>query len=206
MTVRLLLVDDHQMVRAGLRALLADEAELQVVGEAGSVAEAIAAAESLLPDVILMDLRLPDGSGVEACREILSAAPEIRILFLTSHSDEQAIESTLLAGARGYLLKDIGHQALVRAIRDAVAGRPVLDSVLARPVARRLEKSEALSGQERRILALVVEGKTNKEIAALLKLSDKTVKNYLSNAFQKLQVTRRAQAAALFTHRLLDPE
>ena len=103
-------------------------------------------------------------------------------------------------------MKDIGHQALVRAIRDAVAGRPVLDSVLARPVARRLEKSEALSGQERRILALVVEGKTNKEIAALLKLSDKTVKNYLSNAFQKLQVTRRAQAAALFTHRLLDPE
>ena len=206
MTVRLLLVDDHQMVRAGLRALLADEAELQVVGEAGSVAEAIAAAESLLPDVILMDLRLPDGSGVEACREILSAAPEIRILFLTSHSDEQAIESTLLAGARGYLLKDIGHQALVRAIRDAVAGRPVLDSVLARPVARRLEKSEALSGQERRILSLVVEGKTNKEIAVLLKLSDKTVKNYLSNAFQKLQVTRRAQAAALFTHRLLDPE
>jgi len=206
MTVRLLLVDDHQMVRAGLRALLADEAELQVVGEAGSVAEAIAAAESLLPDLILMDLRLPDGSGVEACREILSAAPGIRILFLTSHSDEQAIESTLLAGARGYLLKDIGHQALVRAIRDAVAGRPVLDSVLARPVARRLEKSEALSGQERRILALVVEGKTNKEIAALLKLSDKTVKNYLSNAFQKLQVTRRAQAAALFTHRRLDPQ
>ena len=206
MTVRLLLVDDHQMVRAGLRALLADEAELQVVGEAGSVAEAIAAAESLLPDLILIDLRLPDGSGVEACREILSAAPGIRILFLTSHSDEQAIESTLLAGARGYLLKDIGHQALVRAIRDAVAGRPVLDSVLARPVARRLEKSEALSGQERRILALVVEGKTNKEIAALLKLSDKTVKNYLSNAFQKLQVTRRAQAAALFTHRRLDPQ
>jgi len=206
MTVRLLLVDDHQMVRAGLRALLADEAELQVVGEAGGVAEAVAAAESLLPDVILMDLRLPDGSGVEACREILSAAPEIRILFLTSHSDEQAIESTLLAGARGYLLKDIGHQALVRAIRDAVAGRPVLDSVLARPVARRLEKSEALSGQERRILSLVVEGKTNKEIAVLLKLSDKTVKNYLSNAFQKLQVTRRAQAAALFTHRRLDPQ
>jgi len=206
MTVRLLLVDDHQMVRAGLRALLADEAELQVVGEAGSVAEAIAAAESLLPDLILMDLRLPDGSGVEACREILSAAPGIRILFLTSHSDEQAIESTLLAGARGYLLKDIGHQALVRAIRDAVAGRPVLDSVLARPVARRLEKSEALSGQERRILSLVVEGKTNKEIAVLLKLSDKTVKNYLSNAFQKLQVTRRAQAAALFTHRRLDPQ
>ncbi|HUQ25085.1 MAG TPA: response regulator transcription factor [Burkholderiales bacterium] len=206
MTIRVLLVDDHEVVRAGLRTLLAEEPDFQVAGEAGSVAEAIAVAESLLPDVILMDLRLPDGSGVEACREILSAAPGIRVLFLTSHSDEQAIESTLLAGARGYLLKDLGHYALVRAIRDAAAGRPVLDSVLARPVAKRLEKCEALSGQERRILALVVAGKTNKEIAADLGLSDKTVKNYLSNAFQKLQVTRRAQAAALFAHRLQDPE
>src|SRR6185503_15481264 len=104
----------------------------------------------------LMDLRLPDGSGVDACREILSASPAIRILFLTSHSDDEAIESTLLAGASGYLLKDIGHQALVRAISDAAAGRPVLDSMLTRPVASRLEKAEALSAQERRILALVV--------------------------------------------------
>jgi DNA-binding NarL/FixJ family response regulator len=206
MTIRLLLVDDHQVVRAGLRTLLADEDDMEIAGEAGGVAEAIAAAGLLRPDLILMDLRLGDGSGVEACREILSAAPRIRILFLTSHSDEQAIESTLLAGASGYLLKDIGLQALVRAIRDAAAGRPVLDSVLARPVANRLEKSEALSKQEQRVLALVVAGKTNKEIAGALALSDKTVKNYLSNAFQKLQVTRRAQAAALFAHRLQDPE
>jgi two-component system, NarL family, response regulator DevR len=202
MTVRVLLVDDHEVVRAGLRTLLADDFE--IAGEAGSVAEAIGQAERVRPDVVLMDLRLPDGSGVDACREIRSAAPGIRIIFLTSHSDEEAIESTLLAGASGYLLKDIGHQALVRAIRDAAAGRPVLDSLLARPVARRLEKAEALSGQERRILALVVEGKTNKEIAALLSLSDKTVKNYLSNAFQKLQVTRRAQAAAVFANRAPD--
>jgi len=206
MTIRLLLVDDHQVVRAGLRTLLADEDDMEIAGEAGGVAEAITAAALLRPDLILMDLRLRDGSGVEACREILSAAPRIRILFLTSHSDEQAIESTLLAGASGYLLKDIGLQALVRAIRDAAAGRPVLDSVLARPVANRLEKSEALSKQEQRVLALVVAGKTNKEIAEALALSDKTVKNYLSNAFQKLQVTRRAQAAALFAHRLQDPE
>jgi DNA-binding NarL/FixJ family response regulator len=206
MTIRILLVDDHEVVRAGLRTLLADVEELEIAGEAGSVAEAIAAAAQLRPDLVLMDLRLPDGSGVDACREILSAAPQIRVLFLTSHSDEQAIESTLLAGASGYLLKDIDHYALVRAIRDAAAGRPVLDSVLARPVARRLEMSEALSKQEQRVLALVVAGKTNKEIAATLGLSDKTVKNYLSNAFQKLQVTRRAQAAALFTHRLQEPE
>jgi DNA-binding NarL/FixJ family response regulator len=206
MTIRLLLVDDHQVVRAGLRTLLADEDDMEIAGEAGGVAEAITAAALLRPDLILMDLRLRDGSGVEACREILSAAPRIRILFLTSHSDEQAIESTLLAGASGYLLKDIDHYALVRAIRDAVAGRPVLDSVLARPVVNRLEKSEALSKQEQRVLALVVAGKTNKEIAEALALSDKTVKNYLSNAFQKLQVTRRAQAAALFAHRLQDPD
>jgi len=203
MMTRVLLVDDHQVVRAGLRTLLADD--FDIAGEAGSVAEAIAAAERLRPDVVLMDLRLPDGSGVDACREILSASPAIRILFLTSHSDDEAIESTLLAGASGYLLKDIGHQALVRAISDAAAGRPVLDSMLTRPVASRLEKAEALSAQERRILALVVEGKTNKQIAALLGLSDKTVKNYLSNAFQKLQVTRRAHAAALFAQRQRDP-
>jgi two-component system response regulator DevR len=207
MSIRLLLVDDHQVVRAGLRTLLDDVEDVEIAGEAGSVAEAIAEAERLAPDVILMDLRLPDGSGVEACREILSAAPRTRIVFLTSHSDEQAVVSTLLAGACGYLLKDIGHQALVRAIRDAAEGRPISGSIQgAQPIASRLQMAEPLSTQERRVLELVVEGKTNKEIAAALALSDKTVKNYLSNAFQKLQVTRRAQAAALYARGRLDPE
>lgn len=206
MTIRLLLVDDHAMVRAGLRTFLAGTAGLEIAGEAGSVAEAIAEAARVRPDVILMDLRLPDGSGIEACREITSEAPQVRILFLTSHPDEQAVVSTVLAGACGYLLKDIGHEALVGAIRDAAAGRPVLDSVSRQPVVQRMQKVDALSAQERRVLALVVEGKTNKEIAAALELSDKTVKNYLSNAFQKLQVTRRAQAAALFARRRPDSE
>ena len=200
MSIRLLLVDDHEMVRAGLRALLGDVEDLEIAGEAADVVGAIREAASLRPDVVLMDLRLPDGSGLEACREILSAAPQIRILFLTSHSDEQAVMSTVLAGAAGYVLKDIGHQALVKAIHDAAAGRPTLDPRVAAPVAHRMQHADALSKQEQRVLALVVEGKTNKEIALALGLSDKTVKNYLSNAFQKLGVARRSQAAALFAH------
>ena len=206
---RLMLVDDHEVVRAGLRALLSQVPSLEVVGEAGTVADAIAEASQCQPAVILMDLRLPDGSGVEACREILSAMPATRILFLTSHSDDEAVMSTVLSGAAGYLLKDIRAEALIRAIDDAAAGRPVLDSKLAQPVLMQLQTAvrggeapqgavDTLAPQERRILALVVEGKTNKEIAGALGLSDKTVKNYLSNAFQKLQVSRRAQAAALF--------
>jgi two-component system, NarL family, response regulator DevR len=147
-----------------------------------------------------MDLRLPDGTGIEACREILSASPQIRIVFLTAHSDEQAVLSTVLAGACGYLLKDIRHDALVRAIRDAAAGRKP-GEVATQPVVQRMERVQALSAQERRVLALVVEGRTNREIASVLGLSDKTVKNYLSNAFQKLHVKRRAHAAALFLRR-----
>jgi DNA-binding NarL/FixJ family response regulator len=196
--IALLLVDDHEVVRAGLRTLLGDIEGIEIVGDAGTVAEAVEEAARLRPAVVLMDLRLPDGSGLDACREILSSAPETRILFLTSHSDEQAVMSTVLAGAAGYVLKDIGHHALVCAIRDAAAGRPILDARVTQPVISRLQKADALSAQERRVLALVVEGKTNKEIAAALELSDKTVKNYLSNAFQKLGVSRRSQAAVLF--------
>ena len=198
LNVRLLLVDDHEVVRAGLRALLAGIDGIEVVGEAGSVAEAVREAARLAPQVILMDLRLPDGSGLDACREILSNAPQTRIVFLTSYSDEQAVISTVLAGAAGYVLKDVGHRALVAAIRDAAAGRPILDARITEPVMSRVRKADALSGQEQRVVALVVEGRSNKEIAAALGLSDKTVKNYLSNVFQKLGITRRAQAAALF--------
>jgi len=196
--IRLLLVDDHEVVRAGLRALLGGVGDMEIVGEAGSVAEAVQQAARLAPQVILMDLRLPDGTGLDACREILSSAPATRVLFVTSYSDEQAIMSTVLAGAAGYVLKDIGAKALVDAIRDAAAGRPILDLRVSQPVIERMARAEALSGQERRVLELVVQGRTNKEIAAALGLSDKTVKNYLSNAFQKLGITRRAQAAAIF--------
>jgi DNA-binding NarL/FixJ family response regulator len=204
--IRLLLVDDHEVVRAGLRSLLSRMEIIDIVGEAGTAAEAVASALELRPHVVLMDLRLPDASGVEACREILSGAPDVRILFLTSYSDEEAVMSTVLSGASGYVLKDINHLALVRAIQDAAEGRRIIDGKLAQPVIEQVRtsmqqakgKADDLSPQEKRILSLVVEGRTNKEIAAALSLSDKTVKNYLSNAFQKLQVNRRSQAAALF--------
>lgn len=196
--IRLLLVDDHEVVRAGLRALLRRTQDFEIAGEVGTMAEALTAAAELKPDVVLMDLRLPDGSGVDACREILSEVPGVRVLILTSYPDEQAVMSTIMAGASGYLLKDIRHDALVRAIRDAAAGKPILDSKIMERVAKRMQKLGELSSQEQRVLALVVEGKTNKQIAVVLGLSDKTVKNYLSNAFQKLNVSRRSQAAALF--------
>ena len=207
--IRLMLVDDHQVVRAGLRLLLGDVPLVRIVGEAASVAEAIGEAARLQPEVILMDLRLPDGTGIDACREILSRNPGVRIVFLTAFSDEEAVMSTILAGAAGYLLKDLGHHAIVKAIVDAAAGRDVIDAKVRNPALRQvraaLEKPatrpsspEALSAQERRVLSLVVEGKTNRQIALALELSEKTVKNYLSNAFQKLGVRRRSHAAVLF--------
>jgi two-component system, NarL family, response regulator DevR len=197
--IRILLVDDHEMVRAGLRALLSKSEDLSIAGEAGSVAEAIEAAASLKPDVVLMDLRLPDGSGIDACREILSMGLRTRVLLLTSYADPQASLATVLAGASGYLLKDIAHQALVDAIREAALGRWVQDTKTASAAAQQVRTVKTLSPQEYRVLDLVVEGKTNKEIAAALDLSEKTVKNYLSNAFQKLGVARRSQAAVAFS-------
>jgi len=208
--IRLMLVDDHEVVRLGLSALFRQTANIEVVAEAGNVAEAVQGAAQHRPDVVLMDLRLPDGTGVDACREILSAHPDTRVLFLTSHSDDEAVVSTILAGAAGYLLKEVGAQALVDAIELVHGGQSILDPKVTKAVLHRLSTADRaavgarqsakdrLSPQEHRILALVVEGKTNKEIARALGLSDKTVKNYLSNAFQKLHVGRRSHAAALF--------
>ena len=201
--ISLLIVDDHEMVRAGLRALFADVPALSIVGEAASAAEAVREAERLRPQVVLMDLRLPDASGLDACREILSALPGTRILFLTSHSDEEAIVSTVMAGACGYLLKDIGRDALIRAIEDAANGRPIAAGLV--PAVEKRIDSTVLAPQERRVLALVVKGKTNKEIAAALELSERTVKHYLSNACTKLGVSRRSQAAAVFTRQQIVP-
>jgi len=214
--IRLRLVDDHEVVRLGLRALFKQTGKVEVVAEAGTVADAIERAAKHRPDLVLMDLRLPDGTGLDACRDILSANPGTRVLFLTSHSDEEAVTSTILAGAAGYLLKEIGSKALINAIETVYGGESILDpkvtravlnrmSLLATGVVARRANDEKLSPQERRILGLVVEGKTNKEIAKALALSDKTVKNYLSNAFQKLNVRRRSQAAALFERDKMAP-
>jgi two-component system, NarL family, response regulator DevR len=207
--IRLMLVDDHEVVRLGLSVLFGQTSGIEVVAEAGSVADAVKGAAQHRPDVILMDLRLPDGTGIDACRDILSAHPATRVLFLTSHSDEEAVVSTILAGAAGYLLKEVGAQALVNAIELVYGGQSILDPKVTKAVLHRMSmldgkvavkesSRDKLSPQERRILALVVEGKTNKEIAKALGLSNKTVKNYLSNAFQKLHVGRRSHAAALY--------
>jgi len=208
--IRLMLVDDHRVVRAGLRSLLAGAPNLRVVGEAGTVAEAVAEAARLRPDVILMDVRLPDGDGIEACREIRAARPETLVLFLTSFADDDAVLATIAAGAQGYLLKEIDESGLIRAIETVAAGRSILDPQVTERVLARLRagaSSEAagkkldLSPQEQKVLALVADGQTNKEIASALQLSEKTVRNYLSHIFQKLHVTRRSQAAVLYAKR-----
>lgn len=208
--IRLLLVDDHEVVRIGLRTLFSRTGEIQVVGEAGTAEDAVAEAVRLKPDVILLDIRLSDSSGLAASREIRMACPHTRVLFLTSFADEEVMVAAVLGGADGYLLKEIGGEALIRAIKTVAAGQSILDPAVTQSFLARLQAlstsaaqdgDDALSPQEQKVLALVAEGKTNKEIAADLNLSDKTVKNYLSHIFQKLQISRRSQAAAYFAKR-----
>lgn len=203
--IRLLLVDDSQVVRAGLRALLGSEAGLEIVGEAASVATAVATCTRLAPDVVLLDIRLPDGSGFDACRQLLRQRPDTRILILTSVADDTLVDEAIRAGAHGYLLKEINAPALVQAIHDVAAGKSILDPAVTARVLQLVRSGSgtadvlaALSPQERRVLASIAEGRTNKEVGAELGLSEKTVKNYLSNIFEKLHVSRRAQAAALY--------
>jgi two-component system, NarL family, response regulator DevR len=214
--IRLLLVDDHEMVRLGLRSLFADAAHISIVGEASGVSEAIAQARLLKPDVVLLDLRLADGSGVDACRELVANQPAPKILFLSAFSDRESVLSAILAGASGYLLKDINPNALLNAVRTVATGLSILDPQVTNTVLSEVQAMatgaqgsrakqkhyEDLSPQERRVLTLVVEGRTNKEIAHLIGLSDKTVKNYLSHIFQKLNIGRRSEAAARFSHLL----
>lgn len=208
--IRVLLVDDHEVVRVGLRTVLGQTQGITVVGEASTMADAIQQAQRLKPDVILMDVRLPDGSGVDACREILGALPGTRIIFLTSYADDDSVLAAVLAGAHGYILKEIDSPALLEAILSVAKGQSILDSSVTERALRWLRGlhdlpatpgTDQLSSQEERVVALVAEGKTNKEIAVALGLSDKTVKNYLANVFQKLRITRRAQAAAFFVKR-----
>lgn len=209
--IRLFLVDDHEVLRIGLRTLFNETEGIRVVGEAGSRAAAVAEASRLKPDIVLMDVRLPDGSGIDACRTIRTARPETRVLFLTSFADDDAVLATILAGADGFLLKEVSSEQLVAAVKTVAEGRSILDPTVTQRVLERLKHvsvpalepmAEDLSPQERRVLALVAEGKTNKEVAAVLDLSDKTVGHYLENVFQKLQVSRRSQAAVYYAQRL----
>ena len=208
--IRVLLVDDHEVIRVGLRTVFGQTQDVTVIGEAGTMAEAVQQAQRLKPDVILMDIRLPDGSGIDACREILGTLPGTRVIFLTSYADDDSVLAAVLAGAHGYVLKEIDSPALLEAIRSVAKGQSILDSSVTERALRWLRGlhdlptssgTDQLSSQEERVVALVAEGKTNKEIAVALGLSDKTVKNYLANVFQKLRITRRAQAAAFFVKR-----
>jgi DNA-binding NarL/FixJ family response regulator len=214
--VRLLVVDDHEVVRQGLVALLERQTGFEVVAQAGTVAEAISAAARFEPDLVIMDVRLPDGSGIEACREIRAARPETRVIMLTSYPDEEAVLSAIIAGASGYLLKQIRGRDLVSALEAVGRGESLLDPAVTEKVLARVrqvasgsarDELSELTSQERKILMLVAEGKTNKEIAAEVFLSDKTVKNYVSSILSKLNLQRRAQAAAFVAkHRLQPPD
>ena len=207
--IRLLLVDDHEVVRVGLRTVLHNNQGIAIVGEAASKAAAVRAVKRLKPDIVLMDVRLPDGSGIEASRDIFAGHPATRIIFLTSYMNGDSARAAMLAGAQGYVVKDIDSGLLVRSILGVSNGQSMFDPVLtqqalsrnAGSVQARSERKPSLAPQEERVLALMAEGLTNKEIAVSMQLSDKTVKNYVANMFQKLQISRRAQAAAYFVKR-----
>lgn len=203
--LRLLIVDDHEVVRQGLVALLDRRDGFQVVAEAGTAADAVLQARTHKPDVVVMDVRLPDGTGIEATREIRAELPGTRVVMLTSYPDEEAVLSAIVAGASGYLLKQIRGRDLVAALEAVGRGESLLDPAVTEKVLDRvrriatggqMDELAQLTAQEQRILALVAEGKTNKEIAAEVFLSDKTVKNYVSSILSKLNLERRAQAAA----------
>jgi two-component system, NarL family, response regulator DevR len=202
-----LIVDDHEVTRIGLRTLLGSCPQFEVAGEASSVAEALAAVGRLKPDLVLLDMRLPDGSGLEVCHQLKRMSFDVKVLVLTSYATDDLIFDAIAAGANGYLLKEIHGDSLVQAIQDVASGKSILDPSITGRVMSRLpsaaspaaqNKLDVLSTQERRVVALVAEGKTNKEIGRDMGLSDKTVKNYLSNAMEKLKLTRRSHAAAFF--------
>jgi two-component system response regulator DevR len=201
-TTRVFLLDDHEVVRRGLRELFDAEADLAVVGEAATAEEALARVPPTHPDVAILDVRLPDGDGVEVCRDLRSAVPELKCLMLTSFADDEALFSAILAGASGYVLKQIKGGDLVDAVRRVAAGESLLDPALTRQVMDRLrgdqvedERLSRLTAQERNILELIAEGKTNRQIADELYLAEKTVKNYVSNLLSKMGFSRRTEAA-----------
>jgi two-component system, NarL family, response regulator DevR len=203
--IRVLLVDDHEVVRTGVRALLAATSDVVVVAEADSPARALREAQRVRPDVVVMDVRLADESGIEATRAIRAALPDVQILMLTSFADDEALFAAVMAGASGYVLKQIRGDDLVRGIREVGAGRSLLDPLVTRQVLDRLrrgkrlvgdERLERLSPQEERVLELVAKGLTNGQIGDELGLAEKTVRNYVSSVLGKLEVGRRAEAAA----------
>ena len=198
------LLDDHEIVREGLRALLEASGDIEVVGESGSAVEATARIPALRPDVAVLDNRLPDGSGIEVCRDVRAVDPSLKALILTSYDDDEALFAAIMAGASGYVLKEIGKQDLVAAIRHVAEGRSLIDASLTERVLERVRHGQetapelaSLTDQERRLLELIAEGLTNRQIGERMSLAEKTVKNYVSNILGKLGLERRTQAAVL---------
>ncbi len=201
-TIGVFLLDDHEMVRRGIADLLAEEEGITVVGEAATAAEAVRRIPAAQPDVALLDARLPDGSGIDVCRDLRASAPAVRCLILTSYDDDDAIFAAVMAGAAGYLLKEIRGTSLVDAIRQVAAGKSLLDPAVTERLLTRLREGEpsdprlaSLTDREREVLNLIADGLTNREIGSALFLSEKTVKNYVSGLFAKLGMQRRTQAA-----------
>jgi DNA-binding NarL/FixJ family response regulator len=208
--IRVYLLDDHEIVRRGLIALLESADDIEVIGESGSAQEAIRRIPALRPQVAVLDARLPDGSGIDVCRDIRSADPSIQALILTSYQDDEALFSAIMAGAAGYVLKQIKGTDLIDAVRRVAAGQSLLDPIVTQQVLERIrhgvdnepKELSSLTAQERRILELIAEGLTNRQIGEELFLAEKTVKNYVSSLLAKLGVQRRTQAAIL-ANRLL---
>jgi DNA-binding NarL/FixJ family response regulator len=203
--LRIIIVDDHEVVRLGLRALLEKQPGFTVVDEAGNAKEAVQKALQHRPEVVVLDIRLPGGSGIDACREIVTAAPEVKVIMLTSFAEDDMLFEAIAAGAAGYVLKQIGGDDLVRAIEAVGRGEALLDSALTQRVFARVREAQRkdeqsafsqLTEQEMRVLGLVAEGKTNREIAQQLFLGEGTVRNYVSSILSKLALTNRAEAAA----------
>lgn len=203
MAIRLLLVDDHEIVRMGLTTALGYTDEFQVVGNAGTMAEAITQAQILRPDVIIMDVRLPDGTGIEACREILPQCPQTKVIMLTSYADEDAVIASVIAGASGFVMKEVGSDALRQAITTVVTGGIIMDGNLTRHALEKMKHPDedskvgkGLSEREKGILALVAQGKTNKEIAFETYLSEYTIRNYVSGILHKFGFKNRSRLTA----------
>ena len=203
-TIRVFLLDDHEIVRRGLRDLLEGEGDIEVVGESGTAREAAARIPALRPDVAVLDARLPDGSGIDVCRDVRSTDPSIKALILTSYDDDEALFAAIMAGAAGYVLKQIGAGDLVDSVRRVASGQSLIDPKLMARVLERVrsgppehEELAGLTEQERKILALIAEGMTNRQIGERMFLAEKTVKNYVSSILSKLGLERRTQAAVL---------
>ena len=203
MTIRVYLMDDHELVRRGLTELINSDPTMEVIGEAGTCAEGLQGIVAKRPDVAVLDVRLPDGSGIEVCRDLRVIAPEINVLMLTSYADDEALLSAVLAGAHGYVLKDIRSNDLLEMIKEAATGKVLLNATAMEQVRSRLRRGssvysmlEDLTDQERRVLEFIGEGMSNRQIAEQMSLAEKTIKNYVSSVLSKLGMERRSQAAA----------